>query len=185
MINVKKSDFIKSASHMSDLPNTDFPEFAFIGRSNVGKSSLMNMLLGRKGLVKTSKKPGKTILLNYFLVNDDIHFVDMPGYGFAKRSKSDREAWRRTIEVFLQTRKQLKTIFLLIDARHGVQENDEMMLDFLEHYKLDFVPVFTKIDKLPKNRRNALKSKNKSSLFVSAISAEGKEEMWECIESFL
>ena len=110
---IKKAEFVKSVSSAAGLPDDGKPEFAFIGRSNVGKSSLMNMLLGRKNLVKTSKKPGKTVLLNYFNVNDSFYFVDLPGYGFASRSKSEQDLWRVLIEKYLKTRKSLADIFLV------------------------------------------------------------------------
>jgi GTP-binding protein len=182
---IKESVFIKSASALRDLPSDGIPEFAFIGRSNVGKSSLMNMLLGRKNLVKTSKKPGKTVLLNYFLVNNEFYFVDLPGYGFAQRSKTDREAWRRLIELYLVQRKELKDVFLLIDSRHGVMENDEDMIDFLDHHKIDFTPVFTKVDKIPKNMGKMIKNKNPESPVVSAITGTGREEFLELISNRL
>ncbi|HDT11902.1 MAG TPA: YihA family ribosome biogenesis GTP-binding protein [bacterium] len=182
---IKDSRFIKSASSLKDLPTDGLPEFAFIGRSNVGKSSLMNMLLGRKNLVKTSKKPGKTVLLNYFLVNDSFYFVDLPGYGFARRSKADREAWRRLIELYLVERKELKDVFLLIDSRHGVLENDEDMIDFLDHHGIDFTPVFTKVDKVPKNTGRMIKNKNPESPVVSAVTGTGKEEFLDFISNHL
>ena len=115
---IKNSRFLKSVSSMKDMFDAGLPEFAFIGRSNVGKSSLLNMLLGRNGLVKTSKKPGKTVLINYFLVNEDTFFVDLPGYGFAHRSKASRNMWQKLIEQYLVERKELVDIFLLIDSRH-------------------------------------------------------------------
>jgi len=182
---IKESEFIKSASALRDLPGDGIPEFAFIGRSNVGKSSLMNMLLGRKNLVKTSKKPGKTVLLNYFLVNNEFYFVDLPGYGFAQRSKTDREAWRRLIELYLVQRKELKDVFLLIDSRHGVMENDEEMIDFLDHHKIDFTPVFTKVDKISKNMAKMIKNKNPESPVVSAINGTGREEFLELLSNRL
>lgn len=170
---------------MSGLPEDGRPEFAFIGRSNVGKSSLMNMLLGRKNLVKTSKKPGKTVLLNYFSVNDSFYFVDLPGYGFASRSKSEQDLWRVVIEKYLRTRKSLADIFLLIDSRHGILPNDEQMIEFLDHYQIGFTPVFTKTDKLTKTELSAVKQKNPDSFFVSAVTGSGKEQMLDYVEKTL
>ena len=170
---------------MSGLPEDARPEFAFIGRSNVGKSSLMNMLLGRKNLVKTSKKPGKTVLLNYFIVNDSFYFVDLPGYGFASRSKSEQDIWRVVIEKYLRTRKSLADIFLLIDSRHGILPNDEQMIEFLDHYQIRYTPVFTKIDKLTKTELSAARQKNQSSFFASAVSGEGKEQLLDYVEQIL
>lgn len=170
---------------MAGLPEDGRPEFAFIGRSNVGKSSLMNMLLGRKNLVKTSKKPGKTVLLNYFSVNDSFYFVDLPGYGFASRSKSEQDLWRVVIEKYLRTRKSLADIFLLIDSRHGILPNDEQMIEFLDHYQISFTLVFTKTDKLTKTELSAVKQKNPDSFFVSAVTGTGKEQMLDYVEKTL
>ena len=182
---IKKAEFVKSASSMSGLPEDGRPEFAFIGRSNVGKSSLMNMLLGRKNLVKTSKKPGKTVLLNYFNVNDSFYFVDLPGYGFASRSKSEQDLWRVVIEKYLRTRKSLADIFLLIDSRHGILPNDEQMIEFLNHYQIGYTPVFTKIDKLTKTELSAAKQKNPDSFFASAMSGFGKDQLFDYVEQIL
>lgn len=182
---IKKAEFVKSASSITGLPEDGRPEFAFIGRSNVGKSSLMNMLLGRKNLVKTSKKPGKTVLLNYFNVNDSFYFVDLPGYGFASRSKSEQDLWRVVIEKYLRTRKSLADIFLLIDSRHGILPNDEQMIEFLDHYQIGYTPVFTKIDKLTKTELSAVKQKNPDSFFASAMSGGGKEQLLDYVDKIL
>lgn len=182
---INSSSFLKSASSMKGLPEEGLPEFAFIGRSNVGKSSLQNMLLGRSGLVKTSKKPGKTILINYFLVNDAFFFVDLPGYGFAHRSKASRNMWQKLIEKYLIERKELMDIFLLVDSRHGVLENDEMMIDFLDHYNIPFTPVFTKTDKLKKNELSVVKQKNPECFFTSAAKGTGRKELLDYIESLI
>ena len=182
---IKKADFVKSASSVAGLPDDGKAEFAFIGRSNVGKSSLMNMLLGRKNLVKTSKKPGKTVLLNYFNVNDSFYFVDLPGYGFASRSKSEQDLWRIVIEKYLKTRKTLAGIFLLIDSRHGILPNDEQMIEFLEHFQIGYTPVFTKTDKLTKTELSVAKQKNPDSFFVSAMSGDGREQLLDFIEKTL
>jgi len=182
---IKKAEFVKSASSMAGLPEDGRPEFAFIGRSNVGKSSLMNMLLGRKNLVKTSKKPGKTVLLNYFSVNDSFYFVDLPGYGFASRSKSEQDLWRVVIEKYLRTRKSLADIFLLIDSRHGILPNDMQMIEFLNHYQISYTPVFTKTDKLTKTELSAVKQKNPDSFFASAMDGAGKEQLLDYIEKNL
>ena len=182
---IKKAEFVKSASSMAGLPEDGRPEFAFIGRSNVGKSSLMNMLLGRKNLVKTSKKPGKTVLLNYFNVNDSFYFVDLPGYGFASRSKSEQDLWRVVIEKYLRTRKSLTDIFLLIDSRHGILPNDGQMIEFLDHYQIGYTPVFTKTDKLTKTELSAAKQKNPESFFASAMNGTGKDQLLDYIEKVL
>ena len=182
---IKKAEFIKSVSNAAGLPDDGKPEFAFIGRSNVGKSSLMNMLLGRKNLVKTSKKPGKTVLLNYFSVNDSFYFVDLPGYGFASRSKSEQDLWRVVIEKYLRTRKSLAGIFLLIDSRHGFLPNDMQMVEFLDHFQIGYTPVFTKTDKLTKTELSAAKQKNPDSFFASAVTGDGKVPLLDHIGKIL
>jgi len=182
---IKSADFLKSVVNMSGLPAAEYQEFAFIGRSNVGKSSLMNMLLARKNLVKTSKKPGKTAALNYFLINKEFYFVDLPGYGFARKSQTEQISWRNTIERYLETREVLKNIFILIDSRHGFQKNDEAMIEFLEYYNLPYSTVFTKTDKLKKSERNLLKSRTKGAFFASSVTKEGREEIWDFIESLI
>ncbi|HRZ79056.1 MAG TPA: ribosome biogenesis GTP-binding protein YihA/YsxC [bacterium] len=178
---IKSSDFLKSASSIKGLPEGGLPEFAFIGRSNVGKSSLMNMLLARKGLVKTSKKPGKTVLLNFFSVNDSFLLVDLPGYGFASRARSEQELWRRLIEEYLVKRKVLTDIFLLIDSRHGIMKIDEQMMEFLDHYRLKYTIVYTKADKLNKNEIAVLRQKYKGCFIASAVTGAGREELLEHI----
>lgn len=193
---IKKADFVKSVVDIEGLPETDVSEFAFIGRSNVGKSSLLNMLLQRKNLVKTSKKPGKTAALNYFQIDsvfrDDesesahqFYLVDLPGYGFARRSQTEQIGWRETIEPYLQRRFELKNIFLLIDSRHGIQDNDADMMDFLEYYGRIFTLVYTKTDKISKNEMGRLKSISKDALFVSSVAKTGREDVWNLIKSCL
>ncbi|MCI5056421.1 MAG: ribosome biogenesis GTP-binding protein YihA/YsxC [Flavobacteriales bacterium] len=135
---------------MSDCPNSSLPEFAFIGRSNVGKSSLINMICNRNKLANTSNKPGKTRLLNYFVINEAWHLVDMPGYGYAKVSKKDRKDWLKFSQTYFKKRKNLVLAFVLIDSRHKLQQVD---LDFMIWLNENFVPftiIFTKTDKLGK-----------------------------------
>ncbi|MCD4697724.1 MAG: ribosome biogenesis GTP-binding protein YihA/YsxC [Bacteroidales bacterium] len=148
--------FIKSSPDYKQCPDGALPEYAFIGRSNVGKSSLINMLTGRKGLAKISGTPGKTQLINHFLINDEWHLVDLPGYGFAKISKKIRENWEQMIFDYLSNREQLVNTFILIDSRHEPLKPDlELIFWFGEHQK-PFTLVFTKADKLskPKLTRN-------------------------------
>ena len=128
-------------------PAPDKPEYAFIGRSNVGKSSLINMLTGQKGLAKTSSSPGKTQLINHFLINDSWYLVDLPGYGYAKVSKDSREKWRRMINFYFQKRENLTCVFVLIDARHEPLKQDLEFIDYLGNMGVPFVLVFTKLDK--------------------------------------
>lgn len=184
MIEIRSATFLKSAARPADLPPATLPEYAFIGRSNVGKSSLMNLLLGRRNLVKTSKTPGKTVTINFFDINGAFRFVDLPGYGFAKRSKSEQDAWRRTIESYLTRRENLRLILLLIDGRHGPQPNDEQMIAFLDHHRLPWLPVFTKIDKLTTAEKQRLRRDNTGAPCVSATTGEGKEDTWAHIERY-
>jgi GTP-binding protein len=140
--------FFKSSKQVSQCPSGNKPEFAFIGRSNVGKSSLINMLAGKKNLAKTSQTPGKTQLINHFLVDDKWYMVDLPGYGFAKVSKKERENWEAMIFDYLTQRENLLCIFVLIDSRHSVQQVDLDFMLWLGEKNLPFAIVFTKIDKL-------------------------------------
>lgn len=136
-----------SNSKVELCPAPDRPEYAFIGRSNVGKSSLINMLTGQKGLAKTSSSPGKTQLINHFMINDSWYLVDLPGYGYAKVSKSSRESWRRMINFYFQKRENLTCVFLLIDSRHEPLKQDLEFIDYLGNMGVPFVIVFTKLDK--------------------------------------
>lgn len=151
--------FITSSANISQCPTDSRPEFAFIGRSNVGKSSLINMLANKKGLAKTSSTPGKTLLINHFLVDDLYYIVDLPGYGFAKRSKSVQQDIQRIINTYIIRREQLANVFLLIDLRHDPQRIDLEFIDWLGENGIPFSIVFTKADKLGpvKGRQNAEK----------------------------
>lgn len=141
-------NFFKSSKQVGQCPPPNKPEFAFIGRSNVGKSSLINMLAGKKNLAKTSQTPGKTQLINHFLVNEGWYMVDLPGYGFAKVSKKERESWETMIFDYLTQRENLLCIFVLIDSRHSVQKVDLDLMLWLGEKGLPFAIVFTKTDKL-------------------------------------
>ncbi len=185
MIPVVSAEFLASAFLPEQFVPDDLPEFAFAGRSNVGKSSLMNMLLGRRNLVKTSKTPGKTTTINFFLVNNAFRFVDLPGYGYAKRSKAQQMAWRRTIETYLTRRASLRLVFLLIDGRHGPQASDEQMAEFLAYHRVPYRCLFTKSDKLSRTEQGALRRAYPDAMLVSAVTGAGKEEVWQCIESLL
>ena len=134
------------------LPNDSMPEYAFIGRSNVGKSSLINMLVQRKGLAKTSSVPGKTVAINHFIVNDAWYLVDLPGYGYAQHSKKTREQWRIMINNYIQRRRNLVTTFVLVDSRLEPQNNDIGFMEWLGESQVPFCIVFTKADKLTPNK---------------------------------
>ncbi|MGN0214403.1 MAG: ribosome biogenesis GTP-binding protein YihA/YsxC [Muribaculaceae bacterium] len=147
---IKSADFIISNSTVSKCPDTDLPEYAFIGRSNVGKSSLINMLTGRNGLAKTSSTPGKTMLINHFLINNEWYIVDLPGYGYARRGKESREELRKMIEGYVLHRAQMTNLFVLIDSRLEPQKIDLEFMEWCGENGVPFSIVFTKMDKLGK-----------------------------------
>ena len=144
---IRKATFIVSNSDYRKCPDTGLPEYAFIGRSNVGKSSLINMLTGNKGLAKTSVKPGKTQLINHFLINDEWYLVDLPGYGYARTSRTSRAQWQRMIENYMLKREALTNVFVLIDSRIPPQQIDLEFIHFLGTHGVPVSLVFTKIDK--------------------------------------
>ncbi|PKP31571.1 MAG: YihA family ribosome biogenesis GTP-binding protein [Bacteroidetes bacterium HGW-Bacteroidetes-16] len=145
---IQYADFIMSNTDVRLCPKPDKPEYAFIGRSNVGKSSLINMITGRRKLAKISGTPGKTITINHFVINASWYLVDLPGYGFAKRSKSEREKWEKMIRNYLLRRENLVCVFVLIDIRHEPQKNDMEFMEWLALSEIPFTLVFTKADKL-------------------------------------
>ncbi|AXF55804.1 ribosome biogenesis GTP-binding protein YihA/YsxC [Salicibibacter kimchii] len=189
---VNKAELIISAVGPEQYPEAELPEIAFAGRSNVGKSSFINTITQRKKLAYTSQQPGKTRTLNFFTINDSCHFVDIPGYGYAKVSKKERAFWGRIIEEYIQTRSQLKGVVLLLDARHKPSEQDLMMYDWLKYYQIPIILVLTKMDKLKKSKRTAHVKQvideieplpeDKYVLF-SSETGEGKEEAWSLIRA--
>lgn len=149
---IKSAEFIISNAVVSKCPNTNNPEYAFIGRSNVGKSSLINMLTGRSKLAKTSATPGKTMLINHFLINNEWYLVDLPGYGYAKRSKKDKDKLEVMISSYILKREQMINLFLLIDCRHEPQKIDLEFMEWLGENGIPFSIIFTKADKLKGGR---------------------------------
>lgn len=147
---IKNAQYVISSARLEQCPKSSLPEYAFIGRSNVGKSSLINMLCGQNHLAKTSSMPGKTILINHFLINGEWHLVDLPGYGFAKRSKQAQAEFERMISSYILGREQLTNLFVLIDIRHKPQKIDIEFIDWLGEHGVPFSIVFTKADKLSK-----------------------------------
>jgi GTP-binding protein len=147
---IKTAEFIISSTEVDKCPKTRLPEYAFIGRSNVGKSSLINMLTGFTSLAKVSVKPGKTRLINHFMINDEWYLVDLPGYGFAQVPKSEREKWEKFIRKYLTRRENLYCVFVLVDSRHEPQKNDLTFMQWLGENEIPFVIIFTKTDKLGK-----------------------------------
>ena len=150
LMDIKKAEFLMSNTRFEFLPNDNIPEYAFIGRSNVGKSSLINMLVQRKGLAKTSSVPGKTVAINHFIVNDAWYLVDLPGYGYAQHSKKTREQWRVMINNYISRRRNLVCTFVLIDSRIEPQNNDLGFVEWLGENQVPFCIVFTKADKVSK-----------------------------------
>lgn len=183
---IKQSEFIISAVKPNQYPTDNRNEVAFVGRSNVGKSSLINSLTNRKKLAKVSGTPGKTRLINFFLINNDFYLVDLPGYGYAKVSKSEKDSWGKTIETYLSYREPLKRIVCLVDSRHKPTADDVMMYEWAKHFGYDVVIVATKSDKLKNSEfkknekviRDTLKlNKDDKLYFYSALNKRGTEEL--------
>lgn len=193
---IKTAIFLKSSTSVSQCPTPDLPEFAFIGRSNVGKSSLINMLAGKKGMAKTSGTPGKTRLINHFIINDSWYLVDLPGYGFARISRKARAEWENMIKNYLKIRRNLMCIFLLVDARLSPQASDLEMMDWIAEQGRLFVIVFTKADKLSKRalaeniekyRDHVIKEWEVPpvSIISSSNTTEGKDEILTLIKNHM
>ena len=184
---IRSAKFICSAVTPEQYPPDDLPEVAFAGRSNVGKSSLINKILNRKKLVRTSKTPGRTQLLNFFEINDFWRFVDLPGYGYAKVPKEVQKRWRPMVENYLTTRVNLRGMVWLLDIRREVSKEDLTLWDWLRTKQLTVIVVITKADKLSKNKRNkqaasiakSLGMKARELIQFSATSGEGKDEVWQ------
>ncbi len=182
---IPKVDFVKSLSDVTQKPATVLPEIAMVGRSNVGKSSMINSIFNQKHLAKTSSTPGKTQLINYFLVNDSFYLVDLPGYGFSKVSKSISKKWEQLLARYLVDNSELKWVYLLIDSRHELMDIDRRMINWLTGAGIPFVVVLTKCDKLSNNLLNTRLKQIKSELVVvtilmySAKSHKGRKEIHE------
>ena len=190
---IKSAEFVVSNTDVKKCPEGNKPEYAFIGRSNVGKSSLINMITGKKGLAMTSSKPGKTQLINHFIINDSWYLVDLPGYGYAQRGKEGRENIRRIIEDYILEREQLTNLFVLLDCRLEAQKIDLEFMEWLGENGIPFSTVFTKIDKLGggklRENLNAYTKKLLESweelppiLLTSSEKKEGKEELLNYID---
>ena len=192
---ITSAEFMLGVANIQQLPKEDMREIAFLGRSNVGKSSLLNTLCGRKSLARSSSQPGKTRELNFYLINKQFHFVDLPGYGFAKVPEQIRSSWGKMIEQYLKTRRQLALVVLLIDARHDPTALDMMMVGWLEYYELPFIVALTKADKLPRSKMPVY-VKGVQSVFApftnckevipfSSVSGEGRDQTMELIARHL
>ena len=192
-VNTHNADILLSATNKSHYPQDDIPEVALAGRSNVGKSSFINTMLNRKNLARTSGKPGKTQLLNFFNIDDKLRFVDVPGYGYARVSKKEREKWGKMIEEYLTTRENLRAVVSLVDLRHEPSADDVQMYEFLKYYEIPVILVATKADKIPRGKWNKhesmIKKKldfDKSDTFIifSSVNKTGVEEAWTAIFDF-
>lgn len=193
---IKDASYVISSPSVDKTPKPDKPEFAFIGRSNVGKSSLINMLCGRENLAKTSSSPGKTKLINHFIVNKEWYLVDLPGYGYAKISQIERKKWEKMIEDYLRKRENLLNIFVLIDSRHAPQKIDLQFVNQLGEWQIPFTLVFTKSDKekpgvVERNIKSFLNSMRETWQFLpqhfvsSATKKQGKDEILAFIQGLI
>ncbi|MFT8812953.1 ribosome biogenesis GTP-binding protein YihA/YsxC [Oenococcus sp.] len=184
---------IISAVAPKQYPDGQLPEVAFVGRSNVGKSTLINTLLQRNGLARTSSQPGKTQTLNFYNLDEKLYFVDVPGYGYAKVSKAQREQFGQMVEAYLSSRKQLRGVVSLMDARMEPTEDDKLMYNWLAYYQVPILVVATKADKVARGKHNAVESRIKKSLnfqpqfsslvLFSAVEKFGSQEIWDWIQT--
>jgi GTP-binding protein len=180
-VRVRSARFVKSAKQPGDFPHDRLPEVAFCGRSNIGKSSLLNVLTNSRGLARTSSTPGRTQTINFFLVDEHMYFVDLPGYGYAKAPRSAREGWGRMIESYLAGRKELKLALMLVDCRIPPTESDLMMKRWLDHHRIPNAVILTKTDKLSRSRlnlalqRSAESLQTKETIAFSALTGSGRD----------
>ena len=191
---ITTAEFVKSAVWPNQYPPATMPEIAFVGRSNVGKSSLINALVGRKSLAKTSNTPGRTQLINFFTVNSSLFFVDLPGYGFAKVPRSVRKDWGDMIETYLRERRNLALVVFILDVRRDPSAEDLSLRDWLDHYRIPYAAILTKSDKLSNQQalgRKKLiekamgKGASGNTILFSAKTRKGAEELWQFIERHL
>ena len=188
---IKSAEFVTSAIQPSQYPPAELPEFAFAGRSNVGKSSLINTLVNRKKLVQTSSTPGKTRLINFFRVNDALMLVDLPGYGYARVSEAERQKWRPMVEQYLSGRKHLKAVIVILDARRDAGTADTQLLDWLARLGVPAIIAVTKCDKLSKTAlakqvsviAQGLAAPHRELVLFSAKSHQGREALWRAISN--
>ncbi|MDF2844105.1 MAG: GTP-binding protein HSR1-related [Herbinix sp.] len=188
---IKSAELETVCGITSVLPVNEHPEVAFAGKSNVGKSSLINALMNRKSLARTSGQPGKTQTINFYNINKELYYVDLPGYGYAKVSASIKEKWGKMIEKYLKTSGQLKAVFLLLDIRHEPSENDKIMYDWVVYQGFQPIIIATKLDKINRSQKDKHLKLIRQGLGVapgtkiipfSSLSKQGREEIWACIE---
>lgn len=191
---VVKAEIVISAVGPKQYPTQGLPEIALAGRSNVGKSSFINKMINRKALARTSSKPGKTQTLNFFLINDFFHFVDVPGYGYAKVSKSERASWGDMLELYFSERENLKATVQIVDIRHQPSAEDVAMYQFFKHYEIPVIVIATKLDKIKKSQVQKHVKRVKDTLNLSetdqvipfsAETAQGKEPAWTAMLAYL
>ncbi|RPI19392.1 MAG: YihA family ribosome biogenesis GTP-binding protein [Ignavibacteriae bacterium] len=192
---IQTAEFVNSVTDLGQLPTAHLPEIVFIGRSNVGKSSLINKLCGKSKLAKTSSIPGRTRQLNYYLINEEFYFVDLPGYGYAKVPEQIKTGWRKLVEDYISTRKNIKLVFELMDSRHDPTYLDQLMVNWLEYYEINYAIVLTKSDKISQNkmerqiyRTSKIVSNEqlcRDYIPFSAISGEGRNTVMKLIEESL
>ncbi|WP_313996129.1 ribosome biogenesis GTP-binding protein YihA/YsxC [uncultured Paenibacillus sp.] len=187
---ITSAEFVISAVRPDQLPEDALPEIALAGRSNVGKSSLINRMIQRKSLARTSSQPGKTQQLNYYRINGQLYFVDFPGYGYAKVSKVQREKWGQIIEAYIRERERLKLLLLIIDIRHPPTQDDRLMYDWLKHHGIPVCIVATKSDKIPRGKwdkhvrmvRDTLRAESSDPVVLfSSETGNGREDLWDLI----
>ncbi|MCC0696294.1 ribosome biogenesis GTP-binding protein YihA/YsxC [Clostridioides sp. ES-S-0048-02] len=189
---IRSSEITMSAVNKSQYPAEGIPEIALAGRSNVGKSSIINTLLNRRNFARTSQTPGKTRTINFYLINNEFYFVDLPGYGYAKIAKSEKEKWGGIMELYLESRQELCSIFLLVDIRHEPTADDKLMYEWIKHFGYNCVVIATKADKISRGQyqkhisiiRKKLQMESSEKVIpVSSLKKTGVEELWEEIVS--
>ncbi|PKN71688.1 MAG: YihA family ribosome biogenesis GTP-binding protein [Deltaproteobacteria bacterium HGW-Deltaproteobacteria-12] len=191
---IATAQFVKSAVWPDQYPPATMPEIAFVGRSNVGKSSLINTIVGKKNLAKTSNTPGRTQLINFFSINETLSFVDLPGYGFAKVSQSVKKDWGDMIATYLKERSSLALVVLILDIRRDPSDDDLSLRDWLEGYRIPYLYILTKADKLSNNQainrrriieKNLHISAGVKPILFSAVTQKGKSEIWQALDAHL
>jgi len=191
---IKKAELLITAAKREQYPDTVVPELAFAGKSNVGKSSMINAMLNRKSLARTSSQPGKTQTINFYNINDTLNFVDLPGYGYAKVSKTEKDKWAKMIDIYLHSRQQLREVILLVDIRHEPGANDVQMYEWIKSCGYTGYVIAAKADKLSRSQqiknvaviKKTLDIKDANIIFpFSAVSKSGVEDMWSLFEKIL
>lgn len=194
IMKIRKAQFVKSTLKRADAPTPLLPEFAFVGRSNVGKSSLINTLVNIKNFARVSKQPGKTRAVNYFIINNAFYLVDLPGYGFARVGKGEKRKWQEAIEGYLLENAQLQLLFVLIDAKVGVKPTDRQLMEWLQYHQIPFQIIATKVDQIGRSQWHTVEQTirkelhllpEQSVVFFSAKNRIGRDVVWSIIEAHL